>query len=207
MSDLFYVFGISLTVAALALSFIGLRAERFPGSRGLLAAVLGGMAALVAASCAFAVVLSEDEAEERSEEIAEFEAEQEAEEAEAPATEEEQVAEEDAATPEANAPENEGPEQAPKTLALSSPADGSLMFEPDTLDAVAGEVEVEYTNPSPVPHNVAIEFDGESLAQSETVQGGDSATATAELDPGSYTFYCAIPGHREAGMEGTLTVK
>jgi plastocyanin len=117
------------------------------------------------------------------------------------------VVEEDVATPEADEPESEAPPQGPKTLALTSPPDGSLVFEPDTLKAVAGQVEIEYTNPSPVPHNVAIEFDGEALAQSDTVQGGDSATALAKLDPGSYTFYCAIPGHREAGMEGSLTVK
>ena len=37
--------------------------------------------------------------------------------------------------------------------------------------------------------------------------GGDSAAATAELDPGEYIYYCSIPGHRESGMEGTLTVE
>ena len=95
MSDLFYVFGIALTLAALGLSFVGLRAERFPGSRGLLVGVLGGMAALVAASCAFAVVLSREEADHREEEVAEFEAEQAAEEAEASASAEEEVAAED----------------------------------------------------------------------------------------------------------------
>jgi plastocyanin len=207
MSDLFYVFGIALTLAALVLSFVGLRAEKFPGSRGLLVGVLGGMTALVAASCAFAVVLSREEADHREEEVAEFEAEQAAEEAEASATEEEQVAEEDAAGAPADEQESEGPQQAPETLAITSPADGSLIFEPDKLDAAAGEVEIEYTNPSStVPHNVAIEFDGETVAQSETVQGGESASALAELDPGSYTYYCSIPGHREAGMEGALTV-
>ena len=207
MSDLFYVFGISLTLAALALSFIGLRAERFPGSRGLLAAVLGGMAALVAASCAFAVVLSEDEAEERSEEIAEFRAEEEAAAEETPPAEAATEEEDANATPPAEEPPVETEPEAAKPLEVTSPEDGALMFEPDTLDAAAGEVSIEYTNPSAVPHNVAIEFNGEAVAQSETVQGGDSAAAEASLEPGSYTFYCSIPGHREAGMEGTLTVK
>ena len=148
--------------------------------------VLGGMAALVAASCAFAVVLSREEADHREEEVAEFEAEQAAEEAEASASAEEEVAAEDETGPPTDAQESEGPQEAPKTLAITSPADGSLLFEPDTLNAVAGEVEIEYTNPSPtVPHNVAIEFDGETLAQSETVQGGESASALAELDSGS----------------------
>ncbi len=66
---------------------------------------------------------------------------------------------------------------------------------------------IEYTNPSPVPHNVAIEFDGAPLAQGETVSDGALGPATAELEPGDYVFYCAIPGHRESGMEGTLTVE
>jgi uncharacterized cupredoxin-like copper-binding protein len=30
---------------------------------------------------------------------------------------------------------------------------------------------------------------------------------SAQLKPGNYTFYCSVPGHRQAGMQGTLTVK
>ena len=200
MSDLFYVFGIALTVMALVLSFIGLRSERFPGSRAVLTAVIGVMGALVVASCAFAVVLSREEADHRAEEIAEFNAEQE--EAEEAATDEEDPG----TTPAAEEPQIET-EADVETVELTSPETGDLVFDPESLEARVGEVAIDYTNPSEVPHNVAIEGDGEELAQSETVTGGDSAAATVALEAGEYVYYCSIPGHREAGMEGTLTVQ
>ena len=92
-------------------------------------------------------------------------------------------------------------------MELTSPETGDLVFDPESLEARVGEVAIDYTNPSEVPHNVAIEGDGEELAQSETVTGGDSAAATVALEAGEYVYYCSIPGHREAGMEGTLTVE
>ena len=203
MSDLFYVFGIGLTLMALVLSFVGLRSESFPSSRGLYVGVLGVMGVLVVASCAFAVVLSREEAEHREEEVAEFEAEQlEAEEAAA--------AEEPAEDPGTAPPEGEAPietEVEAETLDLTSPEDGALVFDPETLEAQTGEVSIDYTNPSEVPHNVAIEGNGEELAQGPTVTGGDSGAATVALEPGEYVYFCSIPGHRESGMEGTLTVR
>jgi len=199
MTDLFYVFGIALTGMALVISFVGLRSERFPYSRGLYAGVIGLMGALVVASCAFAVALSREEAEHREEEVAEFEAEQAAEEAE-------EAPEDPGAEAAGEEPPVEQEQPTVEALDLTSPEDGALVFEPDALEAVAGEVEIDYTNPSEVPHNVAIEADGEELAQGETVTGGDSGAATATLEPGEYVFYCSIPGHRESGMEGTLTV-
>jgi plastocyanin len=200
MSDLFYVFGIALVVLALIVSFAGLRMENFPGSRGVLTAVLGIMGALVVASCAFAVVLSREEADHRAEEVAEFNAEQE--EAEEAATDEEDPG----TTPAAEEPQIET-EAGVETVELTSPETGDLVFEPESLEARVGEVAIDYTNPSEVPHNVAIEGDGEELAQSETVTGGESAAATVALEAGEYVYYCSIPGHREAGMEGTLTVE
>ena len=201
MSDLFYVFGIALVVLALVISFAGLRSERFPGSRGLYAVGLGIMGALVVASCAFAVVLSREEADHREEEVAEFEAEQEE-------AEEAAAAEEDpGTTPAGEEPQIETEAKA-ETLELTSPETGDLVFEPDELDARVGEITIEYTNPSDVPHNVAIESpEGEELAQGETVTGGDTGAATAALEAGDYTYFCSIPGHRESGMEGVLTVE
>jgi len=192
MSDLFYVFGIALTVMALVVAFVGMRVESFP-SRPVMIGGLALMSFLVIGSAAYAIVLSREEHEVREAEIFEYRAEQaeELEEGEEPVSEE---------------PTDEEPIQGGE-LALTSPEAGDLIFEPEALKAEAGEVVITYTNPSEVPHNVAIEDDGEDLAQSETVTGGDSADATAELNPGEYIFYCSVPGHRESGMEGPLTVE
>jgi len=192
MSDLFFVFGIALTVMAVVVAFVGMRMESFP-SRPAMIGGLALMTFLVVGSAAFAVVLSREEHEVREVEIAEYRAEQ----AEELETGEETVEEEPV----------EGEPIKGGTLALTSPEAGDLIFEPTSLEADAGEVTIDYTNPSPVPHNVAIEDGSETIAQGETVTDGETGAATADLDPGEYAYYCSIPSHREAGMEGTLTVK
>jgi plastocyanin len=92
-----------------------------------------------------------------------------------------------------------------ETISLAAPEDGSLVFEPSELSAAAGEVTIELDNPASVPHAVAIE--GNGVEETSDTVTGDSATLTANLEAGEYTFYCPVTGHREAGMEGTLTVE
>jgi len=89
------------------------------------------------------------------------------------------------------------------TLELVADAGGAPAFDTTSLEAPAGEITINLTNDSDVPHNVAI--DGMDVV-SETVAGGN-ASVTVTLEPGEYTYFCAVPGHREAGMEGTLTVQ
>ena len=55
-----------------------------------------------------------------------------------------------------------------------------------------------------MPHDIAIKG---GAARAQVVQGGKTSKITANLKPGSYTFYCTVPGHEQAGMKGTLTVK
>jgi len=43
--------------------------------------------------------------------------------------------------------------------------------------------------------------------KSDLLNGGDSTTVTVNLPAGTYTFYCSVPGHKEAGMTGTLVVE
>lgn len=92
-------------------------------------------------------------------------------------------------------------------LAFEADPGGNLAYTSKTATAEAGKVTVDFTNPQPVPHDVAIEdSSGETIGETETVSEGSDST-TVDLKPGKYTFYCTVPGHREAGMEGTLTVK
>jgi plastocyanin len=86
-------------------------------------------------------------------------------------------------------------------------ASSGLAYSSDSATAKAGKVTVDFTNGQPVPHDVAIESaEGEVIGQTETTAEGSDSTEV-ELEPGTYTFFCTVPGHREAGMEGTLTVK
>jgi plastocyanin len=93
--------------------------------------------------------------------------------------------------------------------AVSFEADpsGDLAYTSDSATAAAGKVTIDFTNPAPLSHDVAIEDSGgKTIGKTELVaEGADSAVV--DLKPGEYTFYCTVPGHREAGMEGTLTVK
>jgi plastocyanin len=92
-----------------------------------------------------------------------------------------------------------------ETIDVSAPADGSLKFDQSELSAKAGKVTIKFANPSQVPHAVEIEGNGVET-ETETVADGDASVST-DLKPGTYTFYCPVGQHREAGMEGTLTVK
>jgi plastocyanin len=91
------------------------------------------------------------------------------------------------------------------TLDLAADPGGELSFDQTELTASAGEVTINLTNDASIPHNVAVEGGGVDEV-SDTVTG-DSTSLTVTLEPGDYTFYCAVPGHREGGMEGTLKVE
>ena len=63
-----------------------------------------------------------------------------------------------------------------------------------------------FTNKASIPH--ALEIEGHGIeAKTSTVTGGKSSVTIKDLKPGTYEFYCPVPGHRAAGMQGTLTVK
>ena len=80
---------------------------------------------------------------------------------------------------------------------------GDLYFEPERLTAEAGEIEFTLVNVGGTEHDLVIEEAGDAVVAH--AEGGETATGTIDLDPGTYTYYCSIPGHRQA-MEGTLEV-
>jgi plastocyanin len=92
-----------------------------------------------------------------------------------------------------------------ETLKLSAPADGSLKFDKPKLTAKAGKVTIDFDNLSATPHAVAIE--GGGVQESSSTVTSSKTSVTADLKPGTYTFFCPVDAHRAAGMEGTLTVK
>lgn len=103
--------------------------------------------------------------------------------------------------------EAEGGSAGSAALDVEADPSGQLAFTSDEASAKAGKVTVNFTNSSPVPHDVKIEdSSGKEIGGTEVISEG-SDSAEVELKPGTYTYYCSIPGHREAGMEGTLTVK
>jgi uncharacterized cupredoxin-like copper-binding protein len=84
---------------------------------------------------------------------------------------------------------------------------GDLAYTTTSATASAGKVTVDLNNPQALTHDVAIEdSSGKEVGATELIASGEDST-TVELEPGNYTFFCSVPGHREAGMEGTLTVK
>ncbi len=91
-------------------------------------------------------------------------------------------------------------------LRLSADKGGELRFDTRSLEANAGQVEIVMDNPSSLPHNVSIEGDG-VYEEGKTVRNGGTSIVRAKLRPGRYIFYCSVPGHRQGGMQGTLTVR
>jgi len=93
-----------------------------------------------------------------------------------------------------------------EVLKVSADPSGKLAYDVSELSAPAGKVTISMANPSPLPHNVAIK-DGGVDVKGPVVTTGGTSTVAAELEAGTYTFYCSVPGHEAAGMKGTLTVK
>jgi len=83
----------------------------------------------------------------------------------------------------------------------------ALAYTTGDLSTEAGTVEIAFDNPSSTGHDVQIDSsDGENIGGTDVISAS-STTAEVDLEPGTYTYYCSVDGHADAGMEGQLTVK
>ncbi len=106
----------------------------------------------------------------------------------------------------APAPKPEAAAKGPGGTLQLAASETALAFDTTSLTSKPGKVTIDFDNPSALEHNVAIEQNGKVLAESELISKSKTSVS-AELAPGTYTFLCTVPGHAEAGMEGTLVVK
>ena len=203
---LFYIFGIGLAVSAVVFSLIGLKAKDFPGKAFPI--VILWFVILIGGATTFAVRHGKEEGEEKAAKYEEANKEIEKETSSGPFEEAEN---EGAGSEETEEP---GGEKGKAETGAGGPGgtieiaadESELKFDKTELTTKPGKVTIDFENPSSVPHDFKIEADGKEIGGTETVASTE-ATATVELEPGTYTFFCSVPGHREAGMEGTLVVK
>jgi plastocyanin len=217
----FYIAGGLLILWALIVSLgIGMRRDDFPGSQGAERAVIAISAVLAIAAVSTAVITSEAPAHKVpvnpgttipptapppvvGQPVV----------ASATASSSSQTA---ASAPAAATPAattgNPPPPSSPATkaagataLSLAANPTGVLSYNTKQLTAKAGTVTITMANMSPVEHNVTVAEGRKVLGATPTFVGG-TKKLTLQLKPGTYTFYCSVPGHRQAGMEGTLTV-
>ena len=92
------------------------------------------------------------------------------------------------------------------SLRLAANSKNKLRFNTKHLTARSGRVTITLSNPSALPHGVAVDGHGVEKKGKIVTQGGKSKV-TVTLKRGTYTFYCPFDGHRKAGMQGKLVVR
>jgi plastocyanin len=224
---IFYILGVALAVSAVVLTFAGLKLKGFPGRA--FPVVLLWFVVLVGGATTYSVLQAKEheeahatELEHAGEEIEEAESGGHGNEAGAQGGETEELEEEAEAGAEGSVEEEEPvgetegaqPQKAKDKGAGAGPATTlplaadptAIAFDKTELSAKPGKVTIDFDNPSAIPHNVVIEEDGKELAGTPEITEAKESVSV-DLEAGSYTFLCTVPGHAEAGMEGTLLVR
>ncbi len=187
----FHVVGALFAAWAVLVAVLGIRREGFPGGRtqGFVVGTISVVLALGAISTAIYTAATEEHGGEE----------------EAHAERSEQAVEEgrEGERPAENTFDDEGEGT---RLELRADPSGDLKFDKAELTAPAGPVIVEMENPAEIEHDVSLEGRGVD-ERGKVVGKGGTSTVTVELAKGEYTYYCSVPGHRQGGMEGTLTVE
>jgi plastocyanin len=215
----FFIAGGLLVAWALIVSVpLGLRRPEFPGSLTGERIVIAISVVLVIAAASTAVITSGSPAKEAE---AATPAETTAAGASTPTESTPPASTPASSTPASSTPAPSTPPKSPKattgtpvppsspaavsTLKLAANPTGLLSYTSKQLSTKAGKVTIDFTNASPVEHDVAVE-QGTKVVGATPVFTGGSKKLTLNLKPGTYKFFCTVPGHRQAGMEGTLTV-
>jgi plastocyanin len=191
----FYVAGGLLAAWAVLLAAYGLSRDQFPASVGQQRAVIGVSLLLVVATMTAAVATSSkhhNEGEQKAEA-----AEPHGQEPAAPGVDTTK------ATPPGPSGAGGGGGGGATVQIAADP--GQLKYDKTTAQAKAGNVTIDFNNPSPIQHDVTVEENGKKLGGTKIVANG-KASAKIDLKAGTYTFYCSVDAHRQAGMEGKLTV-
>jgi plastocyanin len=174
----FFIAGGVLVAWALILSMgIGMRDPRFPATVAAERGVMAITAVLVLVAVSMAVLTSGGSKEKKA-----------------------------VAAPVAPASPKAAAGSGASSLKEAANPEGQLSFTTKDFSAKAGTVTIDFANASPLPHNITIAQGTTVLGATPTFQGG-TKTLTLKLAPGTYTFYCSVPGHRQAGMEGKLDVR
>jgi plastocyanin len=93
-----------------------------------------------------------------------------------------------------------------KTFTIAADPGGQLRYDKTAAAVKTGRVTVNFTNDSSVQHNVTIAQGSKTLGATKTITKSTDSLSIS-LAPGRYAFFCSVPGHRQAGMQGTLTVE
>lgn len=206
---LFYIFGIGLAVSAVVFSFLGLKVKNFPGRA--FPAVIAWFAILAIGATTFSVLHAQDEEKAKAAENEIANEEFEADDADVQAEEAAEAEEAEGKSGQAQGGAGEaGGEAAAKgpggTLKLAADPT-QIAYDTTELTSKPGKVTIDFDNPAALEHDVAIEDEsGKEIAATEIITESETSVE-ADLAAGTYTFFCTVPGHREAGMEGKLTVK
>ncbi|TMK40935.1 MAG: hypothetical protein E6G56_05980 [Actinobacteria bacterium] len=93
------------------------------------------------------------------------------------------------------------------SLEIDADPSGQLAYLTNKATAKPGSVTIKMANKSGIQHNIALEGNGAPASAASPIIASGVAQFHATLKPGSYTFYCQVDSHRQAGMVGTLVVK
>ena len=104
--------------------------------------------------------------------------------------------------------QKEGSAAGGSTFKVAAVPDTGLAYTTDQATVKSGNLTIDFENPQTLTHDVAIEdAEGNEVGKTELIAEDSTTAQVGNVKPGKYTFYCTVPGHREGGMEGTLTVK